>query len=44
MQKQGGKLKTLNLDIWNNEEVSIVTGYNITDIKECLYDLAFFIS
>ena len=34
----------LNLDIWNNEEVATITGYGISDIKECLYDLAYFIS
>ena len=35
---------TLNLDIWNNEEVTVITGYTISDIKECLFDLAEFIS
>ena len=39
-----GKSKILNMDIWNNEEVTAITGYSISDIKECLYDLAYFIS
>lgn len=39
-----GKQKTLNVDIWNNEEVTAITGYTISDIKECLFDLAYFIS
>ena len=37
-------LKELNLAIWNNDEVSRVTGYQLTDIKDCLFDLAEFIS
>lgn len=39
----GQKLK-MNLDIWNNEEVTKVSGYSITDIKDCIYDLSNFIS
>lgn len=34
----------INTDIWNNKKVKKLTGYSITDIKECLYDLATFIS
>lgn len=37
-------LKELNTDIWNNEVVSSVTGYSVLDIKDCLFDLAEFIS
>jgi hypothetical protein len=36
--------KELNTDIWNNEEVSSVSGYSITDLRECLFDLGEFIS
>lgn len=44
-KKVGKKgLKELNTDIWNNERVVSISGYTITDIKACLYDLADFIS
>lgn len=42
MGKKG--LKELNTDIWNNERVASISGYSITDIKPCLFDLAEFIS
>jgi len=42
MTKSGKK--EMNLDIWNNEQVTTITGYSITDIKDCLFDLAEFIS
>ena len=34
----------LNLDIWNNQTVHTLTGYSILDIKDCLHELAIFIS
>ena len=34
----------LNTNIWNNHLVFNVTQYSIEDIKECIYDLAVFIS
>ena len=43
-QNSKGKLRQLNLEIWNNEEVAAITGYGISDIKDCLFDLAHFIS
>lgn len=36
--------KELNTDIWNNEDVSSVSGYSITDLKDCLFDLGDFIA
>lgn len=42
--KMKNKAKLLNTDIWNNESVTTITGYSIDDIKDCLYDLSFFIS
>ena len=33
-----------NTDIWNNKEVHQITFYKFEDIKQCLYDLAKFIS
>jgi hypothetical protein len=39
-----GKPKMLNLDIWNNEDVVMLTGYSILDIKDCLHNLSQFIS
>ncbi len=44
--KKAGKkgLKDLNTDVWNNEKVVGISGYNITDIRACLHDLAEFIS
>jgi len=37
-------LKEMNLSIWNNEEVTSITGYSITDLKQCLFDLSQFIA
>ena len=34
----------LNLEIWNNYNVHILTGFSILDIKKCLFNLATFIS
>ena len=38
-----GNLK-LNTDIWNNETMTTVTGYSIAVLRECLFDLATFMS
>jgi len=37
-------LKELNLAVWNNEDVTTVSGYSITDLKQCLHELTQFIS
>lgn len=37
-------LVALNLDIWNNQTVHCLSGYSILDIRDCLYELALFIS
>lgn len=42
--KKKGSMKLLNVELWNNEEVIGVTGYKISDFKDCLYELAEFIS
>ena len=42
--RKPGNLKPLNTDIWNNEEVTRVSGYTIVELRECLYLLAQFIS
>lgn len=34
----------LNTDIWNNEEVFETTQYSMDHLKQCLHDLAAFIS
>lgn len=34
----------LNTDIWNDRTVHDMTGYSITDLKSCLYDLALFVN
>lgn len=34
----------MDLSMWNNEEVTKVSGYSIIDIKDCIYDLSNFIS
>jgi len=36
--------KELNTDIWNNEDVTSISGYSINDLKDCLFDLSEFIS
>ena len=43
-KKHKGKLRELNTDIWNNEMLLVVTGFSMEDLKECLIDLANFIS
>ena len=39
-----GELLQLNLDIWGSEDVEQTSGYKISDLRECLYDLAVFVS
>jgi hypothetical protein len=41
--KRSDKGLELNTAIWNNEKVVTVTGFSISDLKQCLYDLADFI-
>jgi hypothetical protein len=42
-KQSNGKLE-MNLDIWNNQYVHNITGYSIDNLKQCLLDLAMFIS
>ena len=37
-------LVALNLDIWNNQTVHSLSGYSMLDVRDCLYELALFIS
>jgi hypothetical protein len=37
-------MRELNVSIWNNEEITSITGYAITDLTHCLCDLGNFIS
>jgi len=39
----GGQL-ILDTDIWNNEKVGSTSGYQIADLKQCLYDLTKFMA
>lgn len=35
--------KQMNLDLWTSE-IAAITGYSLVDLKDCLYQLASFIS
>jgi hypothetical protein len=37
-----GELRNLNVALWNNQEITSVTGYSITDLTMCIFDLASF--
>jgi len=39
-----GPLRELNVSIWNNEEITSITGYAFSDLQNCLYDLSQFIA
>ena len=36
-------LQELNLEIWNNQTVHMMTGYTVDEIKDCLVELSQFI-
>lgn len=40
----GASVKELNTKIWNNSKVVETTGYSMDTLKECLFDLATFMS
>ena len=40
MQNGSAKGIEFNFSFWNNKEIKDSTGYQIEDIKNCMYDLS----